>query len=229
MAGIAAAIIGAGALSAGASIFGASKAAKAQTSAANQAIAAQTGMFNKAVEEAQPFIDYGKEAGGTLAGLLKPGADMSSILKSIPGFKFLQDITQQGVANQATTTGLSGNTLLQGANAGNNIALSAGWVPIVNALQGLVTTGAGSASALGGQAVQTGKGIGGSLTGIGNAQAGAAMAGANAVGNFGNSVYTAMLLNKLLNQGGGGGNASQGMYGSNPYDPFGAGSAGAVS
>ena len=42
---------------------------------------------------------------------------MSSILQTIPGFKFLQDITQQGVSNQATTTGLGGNTLLAGANA----------------------------------------------------------------------------------------------------------------
>lgn len=214
MAGIAAAIIGAGALTAGASIYGASKAAKSQTQAANQAIAAQQGMFNKAVELNQPFITAGSGAAGTLSNLLKPGADMSSLLKTIPGFKFLQDITQQGVTNQATATGLSGNTLLQGANAGSNIALSAGWVPIVNALQGLVNTGSQSASSLGGQAVQTGGLIGQNLIGAGNAQAGSAMATAGALGNFGNSLATATLLSKLLNNSAGGaGGTTNGMYG----------------
>lgn len=195
MAGIAAAILGAGALGAGASIFGSMR----QTSAAQSAIAAQQGMFNQAAGYAKPFISAGTQAAGTLSNLLKPGADMSSLLQTIPGFKFLQDITQQGVSNQGTVTGLGGNTLLRGAQAGNEIALSAGWNPIVNALQGLTSTGAGSAGALGGQAVQTGQGIGSNLVGIGNAQAAAGVSAGNSIGN---SLTTAALFQKLLNQGG---------------------------
>lgn len=212
MAGIAAAIIGAGVIGAGASIFAANK----QTSAANKAINAQEGMFNTALGKAQPFITAGSEAADTLSGLLRPGADMSSILKNIPGFDFLQKITQQGVSNQGTVTGLGGNTLLQGANAGSQIALSQGWQPIVNVLQDLVNTGAGSAGALGGQAVQTGANIGGNLVGIGNAQGGAA----TSVGaNIGNSLTTAALFNKLLNPQGGANYAGGGMYNAN-NDPF---------
>lgn len=189
---IATAIGVSGAIGAGASIYAANK----QTSAANNAITAQTNMFNTAKGEEQPFIDAGSSAAGTLSGLLKPGADMSSILGNIPGMKFLQQLTQEGVSNQGTTTGLGGNTLLAGANAGNQIALG-GWGSIVNALQGLVTTGAGSANALGGQAIQTGGQIGSNLVGIGNAQAGAA----TSVGsNIGNSLTTAALFSKLLGQ-----------------------------
>lgn len=190
MAGIAAAILGAGALGAGASIFG----SMSQSRAANKAIGAQQGMFNTAMGEAQPFINAGQEAAGTLSGLLRPGADMSSILQTIPGFKFLQDITQRGVSNQGTVTGLGGNTLLAGANAGNQIALSAGWQPIVNSLQNLVSTGAGSAGALGGQAVQTGANIGSNLVGIGNAQAAGGIGASNAIGN---ALTTNALLSAL--------------------------------
>jgi len=212
MAGIATAIIAAGIIGGGASIYAASK----QSQAAQNAINAQQGMFNQAQGQftaaeqlQQPFISAGTEAAGTLSSLLKPGADMTSILKNIPGMQFLQQLTQQGVSNQATTTGLSGNTLLAGANAGSNIALSAGWQPIVNSLQGLVNSGVqsagsvqGGAAALGGQAVQTGANVGQNLVGIGNAQAGAA----TSVGaNLGNSLTSAALFSRLLN--------NQNMYG----------------
>ncbi len=209
MAGIAAAIIGAGALGAGASVFG----ALTQKSATNNAISAQQGMFGQALQQfqqakelEQPFITAGTGAAGTLSDLLKPGADMSSILNNIPGMKFLQQLTQQGVSNQGTTTGLGGNTLLAGANAGSQLALSQGWQPIVNALQNLTNTGAGAAgnvqagaSALGGQAVQTGANIGGNIVGGANAIAGGTVGAANSIGS---SLTSAALFNKLLNSGG---------------------------
>ena len=105
-------------------------------------------------------------------------------------------MAQKGVSNQGTVTGLGGNTLLAGANAANQLALGMAWQPTVNALQGLVSTGAGTAGNAGNQAVTTGQGIGSNLVGIGNAQAGAA----TSVGtNIGNSLTTAALFNKLLN------------------------------
>lgn len=217
MAGIAAAILGAGAIGAGASIFAASK----QTKMAQQAIAQQRQMFDIARGEAQPFITAGAGAAGTLSDLLKPGADMSALLENIPGMKFLQQLTQQGISNQATTTGLGGNTLLAGSQAGTQLALSQGWLPIVSALQGLVNTGAGSAAALGGQAVQTGQGVAGSLTGIGNAQAGAATAFGSNIGNALTTASLAPILTKLLAQGqqGGANYTGAGMYNPNQQNP----------
>lgn len=220
MAGIAAAIIGAGVLGAGASIFGSMQ----QKSAAQQAIAAQQSMFSSAKGMAKPFISAGQEALPTLQKLITPGPDQTSTLMQTPGFQFANQMAQMGVSNQGSVTGLGGNTLLAGANAGSQLALGMAWQPTINALQNLVGTGAQSAQALGGQAVQTGANVGSNLVGIGNAQA-AGILGAGS--NIGNSLTTAALFNRLLSPAGGGGaNAPTNMYGSNlitgsniPYPP----------
>lgn len=189
---VATAIIGSGVIGAGASLFASSR----QTSAANNAIAAQQGMFATAQGEAQPFINAGQNALPTLESLITPGANQTQTLSQTPGYQFANDMAQKGVSNQGTVTGLGGNTLLAGANAGSQLALGMAWQPTINALQSLVSTGAGSAGALGGQAVQTGANVGSNLVGIGNAQAGAA----TSIGsNLGNSLTTAALFNKLLN------------------------------
>lgn len=201
MAGISAAVLGAGVIGAGASIYGATM----QSNSANKAIAAQQAMFAQAAEYAKPFINAGQSALPTLQGLITPGPNQTELLKQTPGYQFANTMAQQGVSNQGTVTGLGGNTLLAGSNAASQLALGMAWQPTVNSLQSLVGTGANSAAALGGAAVQTGQGIGSNLVGIGNAQAGAA----TSVGaNIGNSLTTAALFNKLTNQG-------NGMYGSN--------------
>lgn len=192
MSGIAAAILGAGAAGAGASIFG----ALTQKSATNNAIAAQKSMFDTSVSENQPFVTAGQGAAGTLADLLKPGGDMTSLLKTIPGFDFINQLSQMGVANQGTTTGLGGNTLVAGANAGTNIALSSGWQPIVGALQNLVSSGVGAAGNITGSATGTGAGIASSTIGGGNAIAAGTVGAANSIGS---SITTTALLQKLLN------------------------------
>ncbi len=203
MAGIAAAIIGAGVIGAGASIYGSMQ----QTKAAQKAIDAQRGMFDQAAGYASPFIQAGQSALPTLQKLITPGPDQTEVLKQTPGFQFANQMAQQGVSNQGTVTGLGGNTLLAGANAGSQLALGMAWQPTINALQGLVGTGAQSAGALGGQAVQTGANIGSNMVGIGNAQAGAGMAVGS---NIGNSLTTAALFNRLL--GGGSANAPTDMF-----------------
>ena len=203
MAGIIAAIVGGGIISAGASIYAANK----QTQASQNAISAQQGMFNTAQQEQQPFIQAGQSAIPQLQALLGLGPQGASgstaALQNIPGFQFISDLAQKGVANQGTTTGLGGNTLLAGANAGTNVALASAWQPLVNSLQGLVQTGAGTAGNVGQQAVQTGANVGQNLVGIGNAQAGAATSAGT---NIANSLTTAALFNKLLGQ-------NNGMYG----------------
>ena len=192
MAGIAAAILGAGVLGAGASIFG----GIAQSNAASKAIAAQQNMFNIAQGEQQPYIQAGQNALPTLQGLITPGANQTALLEQTPGFQFANTMAQQGVSNQGTVTGLGGNTLLAGANAAQQLALGSAWQPTVNALQGLVSTGGQVAGNVGNQAIQTGSNVGQNLVGIGNAQAGAA----TSVGaNLGNSLTSAALFSKLLN------------------------------
>ena len=206
MAGVmAAAILGGSALTAGASIFG----GLTQKSMANKALALQQQQFAQSQAANQPFISAGQGAAGTLSNLLKPGGNMSDLLQTIPGFKFLQDITQQGVSNQATTTGLGGNTLLAGANAANQVALGAGWQPIVNSLQGLIQSGVGAAGNLTTASTATGAGGANSLIQGGNAIAGGTMGAANAIGG---GLTTSVLLNKLLNPQGGPNYNGQGMY-----------------
>ena len=205
MAGIAAAIIGAGALSAGGMIYGAKTAANAQTNASRNAISAEQQIYNQNKEQLQPFINAGQSALPTLQSLLTPGANQTATLNQIPGFTFAQDWGQKAVQNLGTTRGLGGNVLTAGANYATGLAQQ-GWGNIVNSLQGLVNTGSGAAGALAGVGATTGGQIGGQMVGIGNAQAGAATAIGSAAGNFGNSISTAALLQKLT--------GSNGMYGS---------------
>jgi hypothetical protein len=198
MAGIAAAILGAGVLGAGASIFG----GIAQSNAASKAIAAQQNMFNIAQQEQQPYIQAGQNALPTLQGLITPGPNENALLAQTPGFQFANQMAQQGVSNQGTVTGLGGNTLLAGANAGTQLALGQAWQPTVNSLLSLIQTGGSVAGNVGNQAVNTGTTVGNTLVGIGNAQAGAA----TSVGaNLGNSLTSAALFSKLIN--------GQNMYG----------------
>ena len=77
----------------------------------------------------------------------------------------------------------------------NQVALGAGWQPIVNSLQGLIQSGVGAAGNLGTAATATGAGGASSLIQGGNAIAGGAMGAANAVGG---GLTTSLLLNRLL-------------------------------
>jgi hypothetical protein len=125
---------------------------------------------------------------------------------------FANDMAQKGVLNQATTTGLGGNSLLAASNAAQQMALFNAWQPTVNSLQSLVNTGAQTAGNLGNQGTQTAQNIGNNLVGIGNAQAGAA----TSVGaNLGNSLTSAALFSKLLNNSNMYGSGSQNSSSSN--------------
>ena len=211
---VAAAIAGSAVIGAGASIYGANKAAGAQTAAANAAIAQRERMFKVAADTASPFIEAGQGALPTLTSLLTPGANMSEVLAQIPGFKFAQDWGQRAITQQGSGRGVGGNVMKAGADYATGAA-STTYGGIVNALQQYANMGAGSAGSLGGMAVNTGQGIGNDLIGAGNAQAGSYMNMANAVGSAGSSISNMMMFNNLTGGkmfGGGGG----GMYGA--YD-----------
>lgn len=224
---IGAAIVGGGALGAGASIFGANKAADAQTNAANSAIAAQQQQFQQTKQIEQPFIDVGTQTApkaqafsdqtnpnsplSQLLALTTPGPNQNATLAQTPGYQFSLQQGNIGVQNALAARGLAGpgGALAKGgANFAEGLAGTT-WQNVVNALQNtyssgsgalqnLLSTGGNAANALGGASTTTGQGISNNLIGAGNAQAGAAIGTANALGGLGNSISSAAILSKLL-------------------------------
>ena len=188
-----------------------------QVSAQEKALTAQQGMFNTAQSALSPYYTGASPAAGnTLSSLLTPGANQTSVLSQIPGFKFAQDWGQKAVQNIGTTTGLGGNTLTAGANFATGEAQQ-GFGSIVNALQNLFGTGASAAGALGSTASNFGQQIGSTLTGIGQSQAQGTLGSANALAggltSGASSVSNALLLSKLFGGSSGGASAPGGAPG----------------
>jgi len=230
---VAAAIIGAGALSAGASVWGSSKAADAQGAAADKAIANSQSMYNQNKDLLLPYINAGKDASGKLANwidptsgnnplaslmkLVTPGADMSATLAQTPGFQFQQQQGTRAVMNALAGRGLAGSTGAVTKGVGDYVTGLAGttWKDIVgalsgtigqetNALQGLVSTGANAGSSLASQGTAAASSINSAITGAGNAQAASYNGIGSAIGGAGNSLSTAALLQQLTRGSGGG-------------------------
>lgn len=193
---VASAIIGAGTLGAGASIYGSMMGANAQKSATNSAINAQEGMFQQAQSAIQPYSNFGQSLMPTLQSLLTPGPNQNATLQNLPGYQFNFTQGEKGVTNQATMSGLSGNALTAGANYASGLANST-FFPYLSALQGGVSTGSSAASSLGGLATSTGSSIGSNITGLGNAQAASNIGIGNAVGSLGSTIGNTALLNSL--------------------------------
>lgn len=248
---IAAAVLGAGALSAGASIWGANKASNAQSAAADKSIANQQQVYASNKNMLEPFINAGQggisqlqnwlsTSGGNnpLSSLLKlvtPGADMSATLEQTPGFQFSKNQGTRAALNALAARGLGGSPGAIAKGVGSYVSGLAGntWDSVVknllstfqsggNALQGLVNTGVNAGGALAGVGSHTADSISGAMTGAGNAQAAGYNAMGSALGGFGNSLTTASLLQSLTNGGGGGG-----IYGSGgaSYGPMSTGGA----
>lgn len=249
---VAAAILGAGAVGAGASIWGANTAAGAQTKATNAAITNQRQMFDISQNALSPFINAGQggissltnllnpdNASGPLAALLKltmPGSNMTDTLKETPGYQFAEDRGLRATNNALAARGLggSGGAVAKGAADYTTGLASQTWQSVVNALQGLftsnvggaqglVSTGVGAGGALAGNALNTGANIGSSLIGQGNAQAGAATATGNAISGAANNIPSNLLLSQLLAKSPAGGGGGGGLYG-NGAVPYTAGS-----
>lgn len=263
---IAAAILGAGAMSAGAGIWGANTAAGAQTAATDKAIN-QTNLARVGnLQALAPYLTTGAEAipnlmdwinpsGGAkgnnpLSALIKlttPGASMTDTLKQTPGYQFAEERGLKSVDNALAARGLGGSpgAVSKGAADFTTGLASNTWQSVVNALQNLfqsgtgalqsaVGTGANAAGNFAGGNIATNNTISGLLTGQGNAQAGAAMATGNAIGNLGGSISTAALIQKLLGGGGAvsgsGATSGGGLYGNpevagNPWSAGGVGDA----
>src|SRR6267154_2826339 len=92
MAWVATAFIGAGVLGAGATIYGANKAADAQTAAGERAIAMQQQQYQQTRSDLSPYRDIGASAGSQLSsriGELTAPINMDqATLEKTPGYQF---------------------------------------------------------------------------------------------------------------------------------------------
>lgn len=238
---LAAAVLGAGALSAGASAWGANKAAGAQTDAANAAIANQQQMFAKNSNNLTPFINAGAggidqlkdwlstsggaSGGNVLSSLLKlvtPGSDQSATLEQTPGYQFSAGQGTRGALNALAARGLGGSPGAIAKGVGGYVSglASNTWDSVVKNL--LSTFGAGGNALQG--LVNTGVTAGSSLAGVGTNTANsisssltgagnAQAAAANATGSAVGGLGNSLSTAALLQQLGLGGGGGGSVYG----------------
>ncbi len=205
MAWIATAVIGAGILGAGASIYEANKAASAQTNAANTATAAAQQAFNTTNTNLAPYRDIGNTAAtqltSRLSDLTSPITMDQATLEKTPGYQFNLTQGQRGVTNSAAARGLgtSGAALKGAATFATGLADSTyqnqfnnantNQTNAFNRLSTLVNTGENAAAGTGAAASTAAGQIGSAAGYAGNAQAAAAnttgSAISNAAGNIG--------------------------------------------
>lgn len=238
---LAAAVLGGSALGAGASIWGANKAAGAQTDAAAAAIANQNKMYDSNKGILSPFINAGAGgidqlkdwlstsggAGGSnaLSSLLKlvmPGSDQSATLQQTPGYQFAQGQGTRGALNALAARGLGGSpgAIAKGVSTFNSGLASQTWDSVVKNLLNTFQTGGNALQGL----VNTGVTAGGALAGVGTNTANsitgsitgagnAQAAGANATGAAIGGIGNATTTAALLQQLGLGEGGGGGIYG----------------
>jgi len=197
---VAAAVLGAGALSAGASIWGSSKAADAQTNMGNAAIANQKDMYAKNSNVLSPFINAGAGAipqlqdwlnpsggaGGNnplsqLIKLVTPGADMSKTLEQTPGYQFEVGQGTRAAQNALAARGLGGSPGAIAKGVGGYVTglASNTWDSVVKNLLSTFGTEGGSLQNL----VNSGRDAGSALAGVGTSTANSISGSLTGIGN----------------------------------------------
>lgn len=225
---VAAAVVGAGVLGAGASIVSSKSAASAQKSAANQATDVQQQMFNTTQQNLQPFIQAGTGAQNMLTdklpGLTQPITMDEATLRATPGYQFNLNQGLRATQNSAASRGLgTSGAALKGASqfatglADNTYQNQFGnavtnQTNIYNRLLGAAGLGENAAAGVGNAAVQTGANIGNNITGAGNAQGASYIAAGQGIGNAAQSIPGSLIANNFLQK--------SGLYGgNNAYTP----------
>lgn len=205
---VAAAVIGAGALSAGATVAGSALAADATNNATNAAVNEQNTALNQQATLSAPYRGLGTTALPQYEALLGIGkgansATTLSALQNTPGYQFTQQQGEQGILNQASASGgVSGNTLTALDQYNTGLADQTYQTALGNA-QGAVGLGQAAAA---GQASNIGTAagtIGSALINQGNTSAGIyanEAAGLSKIaGNTGNQFTTLSALNSQTN------------------------------
>lgn len=214
---VATAIIGAGALAAGATIYASSQASKAQTNAANTAAQTAQGFYNTTRGDLSDYQAAGQDATKKLQDAnyyTDPIVMDQNALEATPGYQFTKTqglkATQNAVA--ARGLGVSGAALKGAATFATGLAdntyktqfdiANINQTNAYNRLKGIIDTGESAAAKVGSAGTQLAPTITGAQIGAGNAQAAAYNMQGGAINSFANNV--------------GGYAAYKGLYGNSP-------------
>lgn len=236
MAWVATAIVGSAVIGAGANIYGAGKAADAQTNAANTAEDTQRQQYQQTRTDLLPYQQQGQDASTKLkaANYYTDPINMDqATLEKTPGYQF--NLTQGLKATQnsaaarglgksgaalkgaaAFATGLADNTYQNQFNNANTNNTNA-----YNRLKGLIDTGENAAAQTGAVGANAANQTSAAQIGAGNAKAAAANATGGAISSAANNIggyaaYKGLYGNSANN----GVNPSYGYYGSNFQSPY---------
>ena len=156
-------------------------AAKTQAGSAAAANQTQWDMFNQNRTDMQPWRDAGASALGTVGTLMKPGTDVSAMLKQDPGYMSGFHLGEQAIQDSAAARGglLSGGTMKEltrygqdyGANKFNDM-----WSRYTQ----VAGIGQNAASSIAGYGQNTANNIAANQIGAGNAMAAGQVGSANA-------------------------------------------------
>lgn len=201
---VAAAVIGGAVIGAGATAYSGSKASKAQGKAADAGAAESRYEFDEAKKILSPYVDAGTgslTAQQDMLGLNGPEAQQKAIdaIQGSPEFASLTNQGEEAILQNASATG--------GLRGGNTEAALAQFRPqlltqLINdrfaKLGGLTQLGQASAAGVGSAGIQTGANIAQLLQAGGAAKAGGYLAQGQAIGQIGNGITNAMILNKVF-------------------------------
>lgn len=201
---VATAVIGAGVLSAGASIYGANKAADAQTSSSNAAIANSKAMYDTTRGDLAPYRAIGANAGDQLTKRLSELTTPISVnpddFKNSDMYKFAQTQGERAVTNSSAARGLgSSGAALKGAATFESGLNLQNWQQNFNnqvtnqtnaftRLKGLLDTGETAGAQTGSIGQSSVNQQNSAIAGAGNANAAAANATGGAISNLSNGI-----------------------------------------
>lgn len=179
------------AVQAGAGLYGAYGGSAAASGGYNNAAGTIQGAVNTSGAYLSPYAGTGSAAESALANMYGLGgtAPNFSAFTNSPGFQFQEEQGDQAIQRGANASGngYSTTTLAGLANYNSGLA-STQYQQYLQNLYGLTQTGAGAASAAGGQAITGASAVGNAQVGAGNANAsgiaGAAGSIANAAGKL---------------------------------------------
>lgn len=201
---VATAVIGAGVLGAGASIYGANKAAQAQTDAANAGIANSKAMYDTTRGDLSTYRDTGTNAAGILNSKLSDLTTPISVnpddFKNSDMYKFAQTQGERAVTNSSAARGLgTSGAALKGSAAFESGLNLQNWQQNFNnqvtnqtnaytRLKGLIDTGENAAAQTGTVGQSAVNQQNSAIAGAGNANAAAANATGSSLANLTNNV-----------------------------------------
>lgn len=214
---VATAIVGSAIVGAGATIYGANKAADTQSKNADRVAAMQQEQYQQTREDLSPYRAAGEDATSRLRSKLSELTTPISVnpddFQNSDYYRFLEKQGQKGVTNSAAARGLGkSGAALKGAAAFSKGLAAQEWksnfdmqnINQTNAysrLKALVDTGAGAATGTGVLGEKAAYNSGVALTGGANAQASAANATGSAVGKLASDIGGYAMYQGLYGKG----------------------------